>query len=51
MRDPELYSEPEEFRPERFVGVNFDDEAEVLDPKKVTFGFGRRWDSQSISTI
>jgi len=35
-RDPEIYDEPESFRPERFI------DGKALDPKLLVFGFGRR---------
>jgi len=35
-RNPEIYDEPESFRPERFI------EGKQLDPKQLVFGFGRR---------
>ena len=37
-RDPENYTDPMEFKPERFLG----DKPE-LDPRDVVFGFGRRY--------
>lgn len=40
LHDPALYSEPFEFRPERFLGgQNRDPEP---DPEPMIFGFGRR---------
>jgi len=36
-RNPEVYKNPEEFRPERFLGPNPE-----LDPRAYAFGFGRR---------
>ncbi|RDX45824.1 cytochrome P450 [Lentinus brumalis] len=41
MRDPEMYDEPEEFRPERFIHDGKLDPA-VRDPAALVFGFGRR---------
>ncbi|KAK6334214.1 hypothetical protein TWF696_002715 [Orbilia brochopaga] len=40
-RDPKMYSEPEQFKPERFLGKDGIREEE-MDPQKFTFGFGRR---------
>ena len=41
MRDPEVYEEPEQFRPERFIrGGKID--PSVRDPAAFVFGFGRR---------
>ncbi|KAJ5473438.1 hypothetical protein N7475_003004 [Penicillium sp. IBT 31633x] len=37
--DPELYDDPSEFRPERFLSEEIDS---ASDPHNVTFGFGRR---------
>ena len=37
MHDPEVYTDPYTFKPERFLGDNPE-----RDPDKVTFGFGRR---------
>ncbi|KZT69384.1 cytochrome P450 [Daedalea quercina L-15889] len=40
-RNPELYPNPEAFRPERFLGLS-PDEAKQMDPRNLVFGFGRR---------
>ncbi|KAN0135849.1 Cytochrome P450 [Lactarius tabidus] len=37
--DPEIYDDPGEFRPERFLGTQ---SARALDPHAFVFGFGRR---------
>jgi len=36
-RNPEIYDEPESFRPERFI------DGKPLDPRQLIFGFGRRY--------
>jgi len=36
--DPELFPEPREFRPERFLG----DTDDIPNPRELVFGFGRR---------
>ncbi|KAH8093136.1 cytochrome P450 [Cristinia sonorae] len=38
-QNADLYPEPEAFRPERFIGNPND---EIMDPKNIIFGFGRR---------
>ncbi|KZT03177.1 cytochrome P450 [Laetiporus sulphureus 93-53] len=40
-RDPEIYYDPEVFRPERFQDVQ-PDMADLMDARKLVFGFGRR---------
>ena len=35
-RNPEIYDDPESFRPERFI------DGKQLDPRQLVFGFGRR---------
>jgi cytochrome P450 len=39
MNNPEIYSEPEEFKPERFAGTGSEN---LPNPKDIIFGFGRR---------
>ncbi|KAI0697644.1 cytochrome P450 [Cerioporus squamosus] len=41
MRDPEVYDDPEDFRPERFIRDGKPDPS-VRDPAAFVFGFGRR---------
>ena len=43
LHDPREYSDPMEFRPERFLG-----EHPELDPRAIIFGFGRRWVSMML---
>ena len=40
LRDPEVYSDPSEFKPERFLSEN--GREPELDPRCAVFGFGRR---------
>ena len=35
-RNPEIYDDPQSFRPERFI------DGKPLDPRQMVFGFGRR---------
>lgn len=40
-QNPELYSEPELFYPDRYIGLS-PEELDRKDPGQVVFGFGRR---------
>ncbi|KAJ7639248.1 cytochrome P450 [Roridomyces roridus] len=40
FRDPKIYSDPEAFRPERFIKTAT--HAKEMDPKDILFGYGRR---------
>ena len=43
MHDPEVYDDPETFRPERFIRDGKLDTTSVRDPSEYVFGFGRRY--------
>ncbi|PFH46818.1 hypothetical protein AMATHDRAFT_198914 [Amanita thiersii Skay4041] len=42
LRDPEMYPDPDEFRPERFLKEGKFSMDGILDPHTIAFGFGRR---------
>ena len=42
LRDPEVYPQPEEFIPERFLDSTGNLDVRGRDPAHVVFGFGRR---------
>lgn len=42
MHDPDVYEDPDEFRPERFIKDGQIDPS-VRDPVDFVFGYGRRW--------
>ena len=43
LHDPELYPEPDAFKPERYIPTN--GRAIESDPRDIAFGFGRRYDT------
>lgn len=40
-QDPEVYAEPAQFDPDRYLRMS-PEEAEQTDPRDIVFGFGRR---------
>lgn len=42
LNDPQVYPDPSEFRPERFLGPDGKLDPTVLDPRAAAFGYGRR---------
>ena len=43
MHDPDIYEDPEVFRPERFIRDGKLDFSTAPDPGRFVFGFGRRY--------
>ncbi|THH30742.1 hypothetical protein EUX98_g3445 [Antrodiella citrinella] len=42
LHNPEDYPQPEQFKPERYLGPDGEIDASVRDPTTISFGFGRR---------
>lgn len=43
LHNPADYPDPEQFKPERFIGTDGNIDLTVPDPSVIAFGFGRRW--------
>lgn len=43
LHNPVDYPQPEQFKPERFIGKDGAIDPTVLDPNAIIFGFGRRY--------
>lgn len=43
LHNSDDYPDPEEFKPERFIGADGKIDPSVRDPRTIAFGFGRRW--------
>ena len=48
LNDPNVYPEPQIFKPERFLPQGNEEGSKQRDPTKVVFGFGRRYFSYLI---
>ena len=51
MHDPDIYEDPEAFRPERFIRNGKLDFSTSPDPAKFVFGFGRRYGAGGLNSI
>ena len=51
MHDPELYPDPYEFRPERFIRDGKLDFSTSPDPMEFVFGFGRRYVAKTVLNV
>ena len=42
LHDPDVFPEPHVFRPERFLTSDGQINKDVIDPRQLVFGYGRR---------